>query len=75
VESSTKLLEEIGDEAYDAALAEHRRVVREACPEHAGVDVYLSSTDLPEGEQLIFTYKLCAALQEGERCHLQTMQP
>ena len=39
VEGSTKLLEEIGDEAYDEALAEHRRIVREACAQHAGVEV------------------------------------
>jgi predicted ATPase/class 3 adenylate cyclase len=39
VEGSTKLLEEIGDEAYDEALADHRRIVREACAEHAGVEV------------------------------------
>jgi class 3 adenylate cyclase len=39
VEGSTRLLEEVGDEAYDEALAEHRRIVREACTEHAGVEV------------------------------------
>jgi predicted ATPase len=39
VEGSTKLLEEIGDEAYDAALAEHRRIVRAACQAHDGVEV------------------------------------
>jgi class 3 adenylate cyclase len=39
VEGSTKLLEEIGDEGYDAALAEHRRIVRDACAEHGGVEV------------------------------------
>ena len=30
VEGSTKLLHELGDEAYEEALAEHRRVIREA---------------------------------------------
>ena len=39
VEGSTKLLEEIGDEAYDAALAEHRQIVRAACAEQGGVEV------------------------------------
>jgi predicted ATPase len=39
VEGSTKLLEEIGDEAYEEALAEHRRVVRAACTVHGGVEV------------------------------------
>ena len=39
VEGSTQLLEQIGDEAYDGALAEHRRVVRAACAATGGVEV------------------------------------
>jgi predicted ATPase len=39
VEGSTKLLEEIGDEAYDLALAEHRSIVRAACAAYGGVEV------------------------------------
>ena len=39
VEGSTKLLEEIGDEAYEEALAEHRRIVREACAGNGGAEV------------------------------------
>jgi hypothetical protein len=39
VEGSTKLLEEIGDESYDKALAEHRRLIRAACAAHGGVEV------------------------------------
>src|SRR5688572_26800146 len=39
VEGSTRLLEEIGDEAYDAALAEHRQIVRSVCTEQGGVEV------------------------------------
>ena len=39
VEGSTKLLEQIGDEAYEAALAEHRQIVRRACTEQGGVEV------------------------------------
>ena len=39
VEGSTKLLHELGTEAYAAALAEHRRVVRMACAECRGVEV------------------------------------
>lgn len=38
IEGSTKLLHELGDR-YGAALAEHRRVVRDACAEHGGVEV------------------------------------
>ena len=35
----TKLLHELGAEAYAAALAEHRGIVREACAEQGGVEV------------------------------------
>jgi class 3 adenylate cyclase len=39
VEGSTRLLHEVGAEAYARALAEHRRVIREACSANAGVEV------------------------------------
>ncbi len=39
VEGSTELLRELGAETYAEALAEHRRVVREACGTHGGVEV------------------------------------
>ena len=39
VEGSTKLLRELGGEAYADALAEHRRVIREACAAGRGVEV------------------------------------
>ncbi len=39
VEGSTTLLHQLGAEAYAAALAEHRRVIREACARHDGVEV------------------------------------
>ena len=39
VEGSTKLLHELGAERYAQALAEHRRIVREACAECGGVEV------------------------------------
>src|SRR5918995_4960407 len=39
VEGSTKLLHSLGAEAYAEALAEHRRVVREACTAEGGVEV------------------------------------
>jgi predicted ATPase/class 3 adenylate cyclase len=39
VEGSTKLLHELGAEAYAEALAEHRRVIRDACAHHDGVEV------------------------------------
>jgi len=39
VEGSTKLLHELGAEAYATALREHRRVVRDASTRHGGVEV------------------------------------
>jgi predicted ATPase/class 3 adenylate cyclase len=39
VEGSTRLLHELGAEAYAAALAEHRGIVRDACAEQGGVEV------------------------------------
>ena len=39
IEGSTKLLHELGPEAYAEALAEHRRIVREAFGAHGGVEV------------------------------------
>ena len=39
VEGSTRLLRELGAEAYAGALADHRRIVREACAAKGGVEV------------------------------------
>ena len=39
VEGSTRLLNELGAEAYDEALAEHRRALREAFAQRGGVEV------------------------------------
>ena len=39
VESSTRLLHELGEEAYAAALAEHRRLIRAACASEGGIEV------------------------------------
>jgi class 3 adenylate cyclase len=39
VEGSTKLLHELGADEYANALAEHRRLIREACARHNGVEV------------------------------------
>jgi predicted ATPase/class 3 adenylate cyclase len=39
VEGSTKLLHSLGAEAYAAELEEHRRLVRDACEAHGGVEV------------------------------------
>jgi class 3 adenylate cyclase len=39
VEGSTRVLHELGAEGYAVALAEHRRLIREACAAHGGVEV------------------------------------
>ncbi|HET8968489.1 MAG TPA: adenylate/guanylate cyclase domain-containing protein, partial [Gaiellaceae bacterium] len=39
VEGSTRLLHSLGAEGYAEALAEHRRVIREACASEGGVEV------------------------------------
>jgi predicted ATPase/class 3 adenylate cyclase len=39
VEGSTRLLHELGTEAYAAELAVHRRLIRETCAAHDGVEV------------------------------------
>jgi predicted ATPase/class 3 adenylate cyclase len=39
IEGSTRLLHELGTAGYAEALAEHRRIVREAAAAHAGVEV------------------------------------
>jgi class 3 adenylate cyclase len=39
VEGSTRLLHELGEEAYAAALNEHRRLLREMFEHHGGVEV------------------------------------
>jgi len=39
IEGSTRLLRELGEEGYSGALAEHRRVLREAFTRHRGVEV------------------------------------
>src|SRR5688572_9510056 len=39
VEGSTRLLHALGAERYAAALADHRRLIREACASEGGVEV------------------------------------
>jgi class 3 adenylate cyclase len=50
VEGSTKLLEELGTDAYRGALAEHRLVVREAFGAHRGYEVDY------EGDAFFYTF-------------------
>jgi class 3 adenylate cyclase len=53
VEGSTRLLHSLGAEGYADALAEHRRVIREACAAEGGVDGY-------PGRRLLLRLPECA---------------
>ena len=63
VEGSTKLLHELGPEAYSQALAEHRRLLREAYTRYGGVEVDT------QGDAFFFTFpdarEAVAAAKEG----------
>ena len=50
IEGSTRLLEELGTDAYREALREHRRIVREAYGRYAGYEVDY------EGDAFFFTF-------------------
>jgi len=39
IEGSTRLLQELGDEAYATVAAEHRRIVRSAFTDHGGTEI------------------------------------
>jgi tetratricopeptide (TPR) repeat protein len=69
VEGSTKLLHALGAEGYADALAEHRRVIREACASEGGVDLLKGERDADPRQQTLratieWSYDL---LLEGEQ--------
>ena len=55
IEGSTRLLHELGQDAYREALAEHRRVVRAACARHGGYEVDY------EGDSFFYAFASAAA--------------
>jgi predicted ATPase/class 3 adenylate cyclase len=63
IEGSTKLLHELGAKAYSEALAEHRRLLREAYQRHGGVEVDT------QGDAFFFAFRdaseAVAAAEEG----------
>jgi predicted ATPase len=65
IESSTRLLRELGAEAYEEALAEHRRLLREAFGRRRGVEVDT------QGDAFFFAFSSAAeaveAAREGQR--------
>ena len=61
VEGSTRLLNDLGAEAYEEALAEHRRVLREAFAPRGGVEVDT------QGDAFFFAFPSAAEAIEGAR--------
>jgi len=55
IEGSTRLLEELGVDAYRDALATHRDVVRAACGRHQGYEVHF------EGDAFFFAFQSAEA--------------
>jgi predicted ATPase len=67
IEGSTRLLHELGQDAYLDALAAHRRIVREACARHAGYEVDY------EGDAFFYAFQSAveavAAVEQAMRAH------
>jgi predicted ATPase/class 3 adenylate cyclase len=70
VEGSTRLLDEVGEARYAHALAEHRRLIREAIDRHRGVEVDTQGDAFfcafPDaGEAAAAASEALAALEDG----------
>jgi predicted ATPase len=65
IEGSTNLIEELGEDGYVQALAEHRRALREAFAAHRGVEVDT------QGDAFLYAFadpgEALAAAQRGQR--------
>jgi class 3 adenylate cyclase len=61
VEGSTRLLYEMGVDGYGAALAEHRKVLRDAFARHGGVEVDT------QGDSAFFAFPTAPAALAGAR--------
>jgi class 3 adenylate cyclase len=65
IEGSTRLLHELGQDAYLEVLAEHRRILRGACARHAGYEVDY------EGDSFFYAFQSAAgavaAVEEAMR--------
>lgn len=69
VEGSTRLLHELGADAYAAALADHRRVVREACASRGGVEVDT------QGDAFFFAFPTAPAALEAAQSITEALEP
>src|SRR5438093_6320996 len=67
VEGSTKLLHELGAEAYAEALAEHRRIVRNACTARHGVEVDT------QGDAFFLAFPTATAALESARAIMEEL--
>jgi predicted ATPase/class 3 adenylate cyclase/Tfp pilus assembly protein PilF len=69
VEGSTMLLQELGAEVYADALAEHRRIVREACTAEGGVEVD------NQGDAFFLAFPTAPGALEAARAITQALDP
>ena len=69
VEGSTKLLHELGAEEYAEALAEHRRVLRDAFVRHGGVEVDT------QGDAFFYAFPTGPAALEAARASMTERPP
>ena len=67
VEGSTRLLHELGVEDYAHALAEHRRVIREACAREGGVEVDT------QGDAFFFAFPTASGATEAARAMTEAL--
>jgi len=67
VEGSTRLLHELGAEAYAEALAEHRRVIRDACATEGGVEVDT------QGDAFFFAFPTAPRALEAARAFTEAL--
>ena len=69
VEGSTKLLHELGAETYASALAEHRRLLRDAFAHHGGVEVDT------QGDALFYAFPSAPGALEAARDGQEALAP
>jgi predicted ATPase len=69
VEGSTKLLHSLGEHAYAEALADHRRLLRQACGRHGGVEVDT------QGDAFFFAFGGAADALAAARESIAALEP
>jgi predicted ATPase len=67
VEGSTRLLHSLGAEGYAQALAEHRRLIRQACAREGGVEVDT------QGDAFFFAFPTAAGALAAARVFTETL--